>query len=110
MFQWVGGLFFRWGASFLSEEGRRMVGRRAHFPPTMGNPDLLIQSTVSRRSDLGSEANSNCCPQIRCLITFKVENSIISIDRNIIDNFIRKVINVKLEKCSTNNGPLRNSS
>ena len=50
-------------------------------------------------------------PQIRCLITFKVNSSIISIDIiNITDNIIRKVINVYHEKCRTNNGPLRNSS
>ena len=33
-------------------------------------------------------------PQIRCLITLRIEISIISIDSNITDNIIRKVINV----------------
>ena len=33
-------------------------------------------------------------PQIRCQITFRIENSIISIGSNITDNIIRKVINV----------------
>ena len=31
--------------------------------------------------------------QIRCLITFRIESSIIGIDSNITDNIIRKVIN-----------------
>ena len=34
-------------------------------------------------------------PQIRCLITFRVESNIISIDSNMTDNIIRKVINVQ---------------
>ena len=33
-------------------------------------------------------------PQIRCLITLRIVSSIISIDSNITDNIIRKVINV----------------
>ena len=46
-------------------------------------------------------------PQIRCVITFRVGSSIISIDSNIIDNIIRKFINVQQEKCRTKNTPLR---
>ena len=34
-------------------------------------------------------------PQIRCLITLRIESSIISIDSNITDNIIRKVINIQ---------------
>ena len=49
-------------------------------------------------------------PQISCLITLRIESSIISIDGNITDNIIKKVINVKWEKCRTKNGALRNSS
>ena len=33
-------------------------------------------------------------PHIRCLITIKIESSMISIDSNITDNIIRKAINV----------------
>ena len=33
-------------------------------------------------------------PHIRCLITFRIESSIISINSNITDNIIRKVTNV----------------
>ena len=33
-------------------------------------------------------------PQIRCTITLRIESSIISIDSNITDNIIRKIINV----------------
>ena len=44
----------------------------------------------------------------KCLI--RVESSIISMDSNITDNIIRKVINVYQEKCRTKNGALRNSS
>ena len=49
-------------------------------------------------------------PQIRCLMAFRIESSIISIDSNVINNIIRKIINVYQEKCRTNNGPLSNSS
>ena len=49
-------------------------------------------------------------PQTRRLITFRVESSIISIDNNITDNIIRKVINEQYEKCRAKKGPLRNSS
>ena len=48
-------------------------------------------------------------PQIRCLITLRIERSIISLDGNIRDN-IRKVINVYQQKCRTKNGVLRNSN
>ena len=47
-------------------------------------------------------------PQIRCLFTLRLESSIVNIDA-ITDNIIRKVINVKQEKCKTKNGALRNS-
>ena len=49
----------------------------------------LEQKIVS--SDASSKANSSL-PQIRCLLTLRVENSIISIDDTITDNMIRKVI------------------
>ena len=49
-------------------------------------------------------------PQIRCLITFRAESSIISRDSNIIANIFRKVINVQQGKCRTKIGTLRNSS
>ena len=49
-------------------------------------------------------------PQIRCPITLRIESSIISIDSNITDKIIRKIINVQQEKCRTKNGILRNSS
>ena len=55
----------------------------SHFQP---------QSTVPRWSDSCSEANSSYC-HIRCLITLRVESSIISTDSNVTDNIIRKVIN-----------------
>ena len=42
--------------------------------------------------------------QIRCLITIRIKCSIISIDSNVTDNIIRKVINVLQEKCRTKNG------
>ena len=46
-------------------------------------------------------------PQIRCLITLRMESSITSIDSNITDNIIRKVINVLQEKCRAKNGALK---
>ena len=49
-------------------------------------------------------------PQIRCLITFRVESSIISKDRTITDNITMKMINVYLENCKTKNRPLGNFS
>ena len=48
-------------------------------------------------------------PQIRCLI-FGVHSGTITIDHNITDIIIRKVINVQQEKCRTKNGPLWKSS
>ena len=42
--------------------------------------------------------------QIRCLITFRVESHIISIDSNITDNIIRKVINLQQENCRSTTG------
>ena len=48
--------------------------------------------------------------KIRCLIILRTESSIISIDSNITDNIIRKVINVQQEKRTTKNGTLRNSN
>ena len=49
-------------------------------------------------------------PQIRCLIAFRVQSSMISTNSNISDNIIMKVINLLQEKCRTKNGALRNSS
>ena len=49
-------------------------------------------------------------PQIRCLISLRVESSIISIYSNIVENIIRKFIDVKRKKCRTQNGALRNTS
>ena len=54
---------------------------------------FLSQSTVSSDSIwIQFRSQFNWLPQIRCLITFKVESSITSIDSNITDNI--KVINV----------------
>ena len=49
-------------------------------------------------------------PEIRCLIALRIDSTINSLDSNITDNIIRKIINVQQEKCRTKNGPLRNSS
>ena len=49
-------------------------------------------------------------PQITCLISLRVESSIISIYSNIVENIIRKFIDVKWKKCRTQNGALRNTS
>ena len=49
-------------------------------------------------------------PQIRFLNVLRVETSIISIDSNITDNIIRKVIKLLLEKYRIKNLPLRNTS
>ena len=43
------------------------------------------------------------------LITVRIESSIISIDSNIIDNIIQKVISMYCEKCRIKNKALRNS-
>ena len=48
--------------------------------------------------------------QIRCLIILRTESNIISIDSYIVDNIIRKVINVQQEKSRSKNVALRNSS
>ena len=47
--------------------------------------------------------------QIRCLITLKLERSIINIDIDIIDN-IKKIINVQQKKHKTKDGALRSTS
>ena len=55
---------------------------------------------------------SQLLPQIRCLITFTAESTIVSIDNNITgrdNNTIRKVINVQQERCGMKNEPFRNS-
>ena len=49
-------------------------------------------------------------PQIRCLITLRIECSIISIDSNIENKTISKVINIQQEKYRTKNGAQKNSS
>ena len=49
-------------------------------------------TSMSRRSDSSSEANSSCYNKSDAFITFK--SSIISKDSNITDNIIRNVINV----------------
>ena len=69
---------------------------------------FLPQSTVSCRSDSGSEANSSCCHTSDAWLM--TEGSIISIDCNMTDNIIRKVTSVLWEKCRTKNGALKNSS
>ena len=48
--------------------------------------------------------------QMRNPITLRVGSSIISIDTNVTENIIMKVINVLKEKFRTKNGALRNSS
>ena len=53
-----------------------------HFTP---------QSKVSHKTDASSKANPSL-PQIKCLLTLRVESSIISINGNITDNIIRKDI------------------
>ena len=57
-------------------------------------------------------SQSQLLPQIRCLITFTAESTIVSIDNNITgrdNNTIRKVINVQQERCGMKNEPFRNS-
>ena len=49
-------------------------------------------------------------PQIRCLITLRVERSIISINSNTINKLIRKFIKLWLEKCRSQNEIFRNCS
>ena len=73
------------------------------FPALKLTNHFLRQSTVSCRSDSILEANSSCCHRSDTW-------SIISIESNITDNIIRKVINVLKEKCRTINGALRNSN
>ena len=56
-------------------------------------------------------SQSQLLPQIRCLITFTAESTIVSIDNNITgrdNNTIRKVINVQQERCGMKNEPFRN--
>ena len=48
--------------------------------------------------------------QIKSLTTLKVASSIVSVDSNITDNVIRKVINVEQEICGTKDGALRNTN
>ena len=47
---------------------------------------------------------------IRCMITLRIESSIISIYSNITDNISRKIINVQQENCRTKEGALRKPS
>ena len=65
---------------------------------------FLSQSTVSRRSDY-IRSQFKLLSQIRCLIKLRVENSTISIDNNITDNIIRKVINVYRKSVGQRMGP-----
>ena len=67
------------------------------------NKPLPAQSTVFR-------SQFNLLPQIGCLITLKIESSIISIDSNTAENIIKKVIHLQQDKCRTNSVALRNSS
>ena len=80
------------------------------FPSTEINKPLLnpVHSVSKIRFKFRSQFKM--LPQIRCLITLRIESSLLRIDRNITDNIIRKVINVKQEKCRVTNGALKNSS
>ena len=51
----------------------------------------MPHSKASHRTDASPGANPSM-PQIRCLLTLRIECSIISIDSNIADNIIIKVI------------------
>ena len=53
---------------------------------------FLAQSIVFCRSNSSSEASSSCC--LWYLFTLRIESSTINIDRNIADNFIKRVMNV----------------
>ena len=64
------------------------------FPALKSTSHFLPQSKVSCRSDSSSEINSSCCHRSDPWLHLRVESSINSIDRNITDNIIRKVINV----------------
>ena len=77
------------------------------FPSIEINKPLL--NPVHRVSQIRFNFRSQfkLLPQIRCLITFRLESSIIIIDSNITYNIVRKVINVQQEKCRTANGALR---
>ena len=57
---------------------------------------FLPQSMVSCRSDSSSEANSSCCHKSDAWSYLKrVESSIISLDSNITNDIVRKVINAE---------------
>ena len=56
---------------------------------------FLPKSTVPRRSGSSSKANSGCCHKSDAWSHLRVQNSIISLDSNITDNIIRKVIDIE---------------
>ena len=72
----------------------RLVKRnQLSFPALKSTSHFLFQLTVSCRSDSSSEANSSCCQRSNAW-SYWIYSSIISIDSNITDNIIRKVINL----------------
>ena len=70
----------------------------------------LLPAPVYSVSQITFRSQFLLLSQVRCLNTFIVEVSVISIDSNITDNIIREVIDEQQEKCRTKNGSLRNSS
>ena len=62
------------------------------FPAFKPTSYFFSHSTVSRRSRFKFRSQFKLWPQIRCLITLRIESSIISIDSNITDNIIRSLV------------------
>ena len=54
---------------------------------------FIPHSNMSHRTDASSKTNCSS-PQVRCLLTLRAESSIISIDSNITNNIIWKVIKI----------------
>ena len=70
----------------------------------------LFPSPVRNVSQVRSKFRSQfqLLPQIKCLISLRVEEGIIGVDSNIRDNIVRTVINVLQEKLRAKEGTLRN--
>ena len=89
---------------------RLVKQNQLRFPSTEINKPFLTQVHSVSQIRLKFRSQFKLLPQIRILVKLRIKKSIISIDSNITDNIITKVINVQQEKCKAKNGALSDSS
>ena len=73
---------------------RQVKQNQLSFPSIKINKPLLTPVYSVSQIRFKFRSQFKLLPQIRCLITLRIESSIISIDSNMTNNFARKVINV----------------